>query len=195
MIGERSSRRKRLSRAEPFLAEFELVQRPTKSLLTLGTHHYDDLSQNPDQAHVGITHISHNLDMWMKYCWHSSSMVMGVGFFWEFWSKLSVSLLIESKLNLLNRSCPSRPLAFLPLESSINHESFRAYIFGYTGPYEGCVGTVLQWVLMVMTSGPALPYSHSPLKGRYDKLYSLSRNINIVWHTTRMVYWQFSVAY
>ena len=42
MIGERSSRRKRLSRAEPFLAEFELAQRPTKLLLTLGTRHYDE---------------------------------------------------------------------------------------------------------------------------------------------------------
>ena len=39
MIGERS-RRKRLSSAEPFLAEFELAQRPTKSLLT---RHYDEL--------------------------------------------------------------------------------------------------------------------------------------------------------
>ena len=44
-------------------------------------------------------------------------------------------------------------------------------------------------------SGPALPHSHSPLKGRYDKLYSLSGNI--IHHssyytpqtTARMVYW------
>ena len=42
VIGERSSRRKRLS-SEPFLAEFELAQRPTKLLLTLGTCHYDEL--------------------------------------------------------------------------------------------------------------------------------------------------------
>ena len=44
VIGEQSSRRKRLSRAEPFLAEFELAQRPMKLLLTLGTRHYNNLA-------------------------------------------------------------------------------------------------------------------------------------------------------
>ena len=31
--------------------------------------------------------------------------------------------------------------------------------------------------LYVLSAGPALPHSHSPLKGRYDKLYSLRGNI------------------
>ena len=56
-------------------------------------------------------------------------------------------------LNLLNRICLSHVLAFLPL-SSIVHGPLSILIFGYTGPYEGHVGTFLQWVLVITTDVP-----------------------------------------
>jgi len=60
--------------------------------------------------------------------------------FCEFWSKLLVSLLIESAKSKLLTTPPSFPAPLLGKSWAVVH----AYIFGYTGPYQGRVGTFLQ---------------------------------------------------
>ena len=91
--------------------------------------------------HVGITQgIYHNLDsdVRMKYCQRCDSTAIALGFC-EVWRESSVSLLIESAKSKLLITAPSFPAALLDNSWAVVH----AYIFGYTGPYEGHVETFL----------------------------------------------------
>jgi hypothetical protein len=53
MVDERGSREKASAELSLFWRSFELAQRPTKCLLTLGTHHYDELLQILENAVYG----------------------------------------------------------------------------------------------------------------------------------------------
>ena len=65
----------------------------------------------------------------------------------------------------------------------------------YEQLHENCLGVKAMTEDTEEASGPALPHSHIPLKGRYDTSYSLSGRI--MWHSSYwtvhmnagMVYW------